>query len=113
MNAKRERETKAPHEPPDRESGQPGGGRGRIDEVGRTGVYPASGPYPPGEAEVRTPGSFVHGQRDDEGREVEGGSEPIYFNRETLLGGETPPPSGKPADAGPPPDKRNPSKDAK
>jgi hypothetical protein len=58
-----------------RDSGQPGGGQGRIDEVGRTGVYPASGPLPSGEAEVRTPGSFVHGQTDEQGRDVEGSSE--------------------------------------
>jgi hypothetical protein len=57
------------------EDGEPGGGRGRTDTVGRTGVYPGSGPYPAGEAEVRTPESFVHGQRDAEGREVSGGSE--------------------------------------
>ena len=58
-----------------RDSGQPGGGQGRTDEVGRTGVYPGSGPYPSGEAEVRTPGSFVHGQTDEQGRDIEGGSE--------------------------------------
>src|SRR5439155_25306411 len=57
------------------EAGEPGGGRGRIDTVGRTGVYPGSGPYPTGEAEVRMPGSFVRGQRDAQGREAEGGSE--------------------------------------
>lgn len=82
---------------PARDSGEPGGGRGRTDVVGRTGVYPATGPYPPDGAPMRTPESFVHGQRDDLGREVEGGSEPIYFNRQTLLGGATPPPSGSPA----------------
>jgi hypothetical protein len=27
-----------------RESGQPGGGAGRKDEVGRSGVFPMSGP---------------------------------------------------------------------
>ena len=90
-----------------RERGEPGGGRGRTDAVGRTGVYPGSGPYPAGEAAVRTPATFVHGQRDAEGREESGGSEPIYFNRETLLVGETPsaptheapPPGPKPTDA--------------
>ena len=61
------------------ESGQPGGGQGRIEVVGKTGVYPGSGPYPPGEAAVRTPVNFVHGQRDEQGREVEGGSELIYL----------------------------------
>jgi hypothetical protein len=35
---------------------------------------------------------------DVEGRQVEGSSEIIYFEGETLLGGATPPPSG-PAEA--------------
>jgi hypothetical protein len=96
MSTKHRRKTEPPRERPGRENGRPGGGQGRIDEVGRTGVYPGSGPYPPGDAEVRTPGSLVHGQRDAEGREEEGGSEPTYFNQETLLGGPTPAPSGKP-----------------
>jgi hypothetical protein len=88
----------------DRERGEPGGGRGRTDHVGRTGVYPGSGPYPPGAAEVRTPATFVHGQRDAAGREETGGSEPIYFNRETLLVGETaPPPTREAPPAGPKP----------
>ena len=93
-----EQRVNAPAGEPERESGLPGGGQGRIDEVGRTRVYPGSGPYPAGEAEVRTPASFVHGQTDAEGRQVEGGSEIIYFEGETLLGGATPPPSG-PAEA--------------
>lgn len=71
------------------ESGQPGGGRGRTDKVGRTGVYPGAGPFPAGEADVKTPESFVHGQRDEEGREVEGGSE-ISFISGKVVGGETP-----------------------
>jgi len=79
-----------------RESGQPGGGRGRIEVVGHSGVYPGSGPYPKGEATVRTPGEFVHGQRDAQGHEVEGGSGLIYLEEGVLLGGETPPPSGPP-----------------
>jgi len=77
-----------------RESGQPGGGRGRIEVVGHSGIYPGSGPYPAGEAPVRTPGEFVHGQRDEEGHEVEGGSELTYLAEGILLGGETPKPSG-------------------
>jgi hypothetical protein len=96
MSTKQTQTNEPSREKPDRDSGQPGGGRGRIDEVGRTGVYPGTGPYPPGDAEVRTPESFVHGQRDAEGRQEEGGSEPIYFNQETLLGGATPPSSDKP-----------------
>jgi Ala-tRNA(Pro) deacylase len=75
-------------------SGQPGGGQGRVEVVGHSGVYPGSGPYPKGAVAVRTPAEFVHGQRDEEGREVEGGSELIYLEEGILLGGETPSPSG-------------------
>jgi hypothetical protein len=84
---------------PGRDSGEPGGGQGRVDEVGRTGVYPASGPLPPGEAEVRTPATFVHGQKDAEGRDVEGGSEPIMMGG-TVVGGATPPSSSPPGQEG-------------
>jgi Ala-tRNA(Pro) deacylase len=74
-----------------RESGLPGGGQGRVDAVGYSGVYPGSGPYPAGAAAVRTPGEFVHGQRDDNGNEVEGGGGLIFLEDGTLLGGATPP----------------------
>jgi hypothetical protein len=77
-----------------RESGLPGGGQGRKDVVGQSGVYPGSGPYPSGPAEIRTPAEFVHGQTDAEGRPVEGGSELTYFEGRVLLGGVTPPPGG-------------------
>jgi len=80
-----------------RECGLHGGGRGRLDVVGRSGVYPGSGPYPEGEAAMRTRGDFVHGQRDEQGREVEGGSELTYLAEGILLGGTTPPPSGPPS----------------
>jgi len=79
-----------------RDSGQPGGGQGRIEAVGHSGVYPGSGPYPKGEVEVRSPGQFVHGQRDEEGREVEGGSGLTYLQEGVLLGGDTPAPSSPP-----------------
>ncbi len=45
-----------------RESGRPGGGKGRIEIVGLSGVYPGSGPYPVGQAELRTPAQFVRGR---------------------------------------------------
>src|SRR5262245_36962294 len=35
------------------------GGRGRKDEVGRSGIYPASSPDAPADAEVRSPGNLV------------------------------------------------------
>ncbi|HEX2910514.1 MAG TPA: hypothetical protein VH186_06865 [Chloroflexia bacterium] len=51
-----------------RESGLPGGGQGRKDEVGQTHVYPVSGDeMPEGEVLIRTAGEF--GQR---GRGLEG-----------------------------------------
>jgi len=40
----------------DKESGRPGGGQGRKDEVGRSGVYPFSDPDTPEAAEVRPAG---------------------------------------------------------
>ena len=39
--------------------------------------------------------AWLEAPRDAQGREVKGGSEPIYFDHETLLGGATPPPSAK------------------
>ncbi len=89
-----EPETKASEAASRRESGLPGGGQGRIDEVGLSGVYPGSGPWPSGAIEIRFPATFVRGQTDAEGRQVEGGSELIYFERQTLLDGETLPSSG-------------------
>lgn len=41
------------------------GGAGRKDEVGRTGIYPATGPYPEGEAPVITPAEINSGTRDE------------------------------------------------
>lgn len=32
----------------------------RVDHVGRSGIYPASGPLPPGDAEVRGQGALAH-----------------------------------------------------
>ncbi len=69
-----------------RESGLPGGGAGRKDEVGRSGVYPMSGPHPPGPAEVRTEAGWGQGERGAAGYEDHGGSELSWDGRE-LLGG--------------------------
>ena len=33
---------------------------GRIEDVRGSGIYPATGPYPPGDAIVRTPGGLAH-----------------------------------------------------
>jgi hypothetical protein len=63
-----------------RESGQPGGGQGRRDVVGKTPVYPVSADKLPPEEDmlIRTPGEF--GQR---GRGLEG----YYDHGESGLGG--------------------------
>ncbi len=89
---------KARREEARRESGLPGGGKGRWDVVELSGVYPGSGPYPEGNAVVRTPGQFVHGQVDEQGHEVEGGSGLMYLGKGVLLGGDTPAPNGSPGD---------------
>jgi len=80
--------------------GQPGGGQGRVDEVKGSPVYPGSGPYPSGDAEVRTPGTFVHGQTDEQGRPAEGGSEITMTDEGAVLGGATPPSSSPPVGPG-------------
>lgn len=38
-------------------------GKGRRDEVGRSGIYPASGPLPEGDVELREQGTFGHRER--------------------------------------------------
>src|SRR5579872_179273 len=58
-----------------RESGVPGGGAGRTDQVGGSGVYPMSGPHPPGNAPTVTPGSWGQGARGPAGYYDHGESE--------------------------------------
>src|SRR5436190_11755015 len=59
-----------------RESGLPGGGAGRRDErLGRSGVYSASEPHPPGDARIVTPGSWGQGARGAAGYADHGESE--------------------------------------
>lgn len=72
-----------------KESGQPGGGAGRKDEVGKSGVYPASGPYPEGNAELRGQASWGQGERGAAGYEDHGGSELSYAGGQVLGGGDT------------------------
>jgi hypothetical protein len=65
-----------PSEPdPRAESGLPGGGRGRRDEVGGSGVYPASAGKAPDDAEIRTMAAWGQGERGTEGYEDSGQSE--------------------------------------
>src|SRR6266705_2698989 len=69
-----------------RESGMPGGGAGRKDEVGHSGVYPMSGPHPAGNAEIRGQASWGQGERGAAGYEDHGSSELSYEGGQ-LLGG--------------------------
>ena len=85
-----------PSEEQRRESGQPGGGAGRRDEVGPTGVYPMSGGIPEGKhPEIRTPAAWGQGDRGAEGYNDSGGSE-LYMKDGQLLGGLTAGPGGEP-----------------
>lgn len=44
---------------PDEKRGQDvTAGAGRRDDVGKSGIYPATGPYPKGEVEILTPGEL-------------------------------------------------------
>jgi hypothetical protein len=78
------------------ESGMPGGGQGRRDEVGPTGVYPMSAGIPEGRhLEIRTPASWGQGDRGAEGYNDAGGSE-LVMREGQLLGGLTAGPGGEP-----------------
>lgn len=83
---------------PDPECGAPGGGRGRRDEVGGSGVHPASaGEAPPG-AVKRTPAEWGQGDRGAEGYEDSGASGLFYYPVQL----ETSEAAGQPPEAPPP-----------
>ena len=75
-----------------RESGEPGGGQGRRDDVGGSGVYPPDAENRPGDAEVRMAGSWGGGDYNESG-----GSELVYRDGQ-LLGGLTSGPDGEPTE---------------
>lgn len=79
----------------ERESGVPGGGKGRKDDVGRSGVYPMSGPHPPGNVELKPQASWGQGQRGAAGYEDHGGSA-LTWEGGQLLGGFDTGPGGEP-----------------
>lgn len=91
MNTERKDETSVPEEEQKRESGMPGGGQGRRDEVGGSGVYPVSA------SEDASPGAVVHGEaswgqgeRGAAGYEDSGGSELTYLGEDKgVVGGGT------------------------
>ncbi len=58
-----------------RESGLPGGGAGRREQVGGSGVYPMAGSNPPGDAVLVTPAAWGQGGRGAAGYEDHGESE--------------------------------------
>ena len=73
-----------------RESGEPGGGQGRRDEVGGSGVYPPTGDAVPPDARVRMAGSWGGGDYNESG-----GSDLVYKDGQ-VLGGLSAGPDGKP-----------------
>lgn len=73
-----------------RESGAPGGGQGRRDEVGRSGVFPPDAENIPPDAEVRMAGSWGGGDYEESG-----GSE-LVFRDGQVLGGLTAGRDGEP-----------------
>lgn len=80
-----------------REIGEPGGGAGRRDDVGRSGVYPVSGDErPPGQQPLRPLGDWSTAGNYPEGYEESGGSELIYRDG-ILLGGTTSDADGRPS----------------
>ena len=66
-----------------RESGLPGGGAGRVDEVGKSGVYPVSEMEDASDdAKVHGTASFGQGERGTAGYEDSGSSELFYLDEE-------------------------------
>ena len=66
-----------------RESGLPGGGQGRRDEVGESGIYPVSeSDRAAPDATVRDGASFGQGDRGAEGYNDAGDSGVILLNEE-------------------------------
>ncbi|HEY8492113.1 MAG TPA: hypothetical protein VIO14_14110 [Dehalococcoidia bacterium] len=96
----RERESQERREPgePGPERGMPGGGKGRRETPGRSGVYPVSGPPSPDPgARIRSEASWGQGDRGAEGYQDHGGSELTSFGDQRGLGGGTAGPGGEPA----------------
>jgi len=75
MTTKRADKTKESTEEQKRDNGMPGGGQGRVDDVRGSGVYPASGPWPKGDAPVRGMAEWGQGGRGAAGYDDHGESE--------------------------------------
>ena len=62
----------------------------QVEQVGPTGIYPASGPLPPGDAEVRGQGELAHPEERQEIRRVthqQTGQRAALLTGRALLGG--------------------------
>ena len=70
-----------------RESGLPGGGTGRRDEVGGSGVHPASAGTAPEGALIRSPAAWGQGDRGAAGYEDSGSSGLFYYEAELRAAG--------------------------
>ncbi len=83
------------------ESGLPGGGRGRRDEVGGSGVYPASAGNAPPDAVPRTQAEWGQGDRGAAGYEDSGSSGIFYYpaQLDETEGAPAPPAETQPAGA--------------
>ncbi len=78
MGLEHDRERNADVNAEQRESGQPGGGQGRVDEVGGSGVYPVSSMEgASGDARIQDEPSWGQGERGAAGYEDSGSSETL------------------------------------
>jgi hypothetical protein len=104
MTAERDQQDRQDEER--RESGRPGGGAGRVDIPGHSGVFPVSAPeWPSGPAEIHDMASWGQGERGAAGYEDHGESEVFHLPPE---GEDSPgatiqnPGAGADAPSGPP-----------
>ena len=67
------------------------GGKGRKDEVGHSGIYPATGPYPDSDAPVITPGEINSGSTSGSGSSVGQSDDLKGIEREPRRGDELDP----------------------
>lgn len=81
-----------------RDSGEPGGGEGRREKVERTGVWPASGPLPPGPAPTIGQAEFGQGARGAAGAAEGGSSELVIYETDPVCGVNVAPEHAEQAD---------------
>jgi YHS domain-containing protein len=87
MSPKRSRKKREDDPGPAADPGQPGGGKGRRDETGRTGIWPMSGPLPPsGDAWTVSQGELGQGTTGVAGYAESGGSEAIVERTDPVCG---------------------------